>query len=138
MKPDKKTLTGLLVAACILSGIILGATPKKVLKTVRTESQLDSLLSQTLLDAGIPKSAIRIRQVEIDSSFTRKEFLIKVPPAFSKTSFHLNLHHALVDFDLDCPARVVFPEHDMNIYILNRDTIYRTIRLISTQAKADE
>ena len=133
MKPGKKTLTGLLVAACILSGIILAATPKPTLKTIRTEAQLDSLLRQSMLDQGISSSSIRNRVIKIDTSFSRKEYRVEVPPSFSKTSFHLKLHHTLLEYDMDCPARVTFPERDLYIYIANKNTIFRTIRLITSE-----
>lgn len=137
MKPGKKTLTGLLVAACILSGIFLAATPKPSYKSVKTEAQLDSLLTTALWEANIPRKAVRTRVIEMDSSFSRKEFRVEVPSGFSKTSFHLQLHHTLMEVDLDCPARLVFPERDMFIYVVNKGTVFRTIRLITADPQPE-
>ena len=135
MKPGKKTLTGLLAAACILSGIMLAATPSPEIHTLQSEAQLDSLVMVSLQQAGISSGSIRARNVEIDTSFTRKEIRIEVPPGFSKTSYHLDLHRQMMDLNVGCPARVVLPEKDMNIYLTFGGTVHRTLRLITTESK---
>lgn len=131
MKSPKRIITALLLVACILSGIIYAYTPKYIPNNVTTEAQLDSLIRLTLEDANILPAQIRTFNVEIDTSFTRKVYRVRVPSSFSKTSYHLELHKEFYPLGLSTPTRVVFPEQDMNIYIVNDDTIFRTIRLIT-------
>lgn len=133
MNPGKKTLTGMLAAACILSAIMLAVTPSPPHNPLRTEAQLDSLILVSLQDVGIPSRNVRTNTISIDTLFTRKELRVEVPPGFSKTTYHLQLHHALKNTGIDCPARVVLPENTMNIYLTYNGTVHRTIRLITNQ-----
>lgn len=138
MKPGKRILTILLVIACILSAIILTATPPVVEKKIYTHAQLDSLIQLSFTEASIRPDQIRAFDVEIDTSFSRKVYRIRVAPSFSKTSFHLKLHKRFYDLGLDTPTRVVFPERDMNIYFSYNDTIIRTVRLITDKSQVEE
>ena len=75
--------------------------------------------------------------IKVDSNFTRTVYRIPVHPSFSKTTFHYSLHKNLSRFDIESPAKVLFPERDMHIYIYDSGTIKRTIRLITTEPKVD-
>lgn len=131
MKSPKKIITALLLGACILSGIIFVYTPTFVPIKVSTQAELDSLIQLSFEDVGLVSNQIRIYNIEIDTSFSRKVYRVRVPATFSKTSFHLELHKRLHPLGLTTPSRVVFPERDMNIYIENEGTVFRTIRLIT-------
>lgn len=131
MKSGKKIISTLLFLACILSGILLAFTPPYIPNKITTEAELDSLIHLSLNDANIASSQIRTSNVRIDSSFTRKIYRVKVHPSFSKTGFHIQLHKRFFSLGLATPSRVVFPEQDMNIYVVNKETIFRSIRLIS-------
>ncbi|MEQ9265358.1 MAG: hypothetical protein RLN81_09070 [Balneolaceae bacterium] len=137
MKPGKRILAILLVIACILSAIILAATPPVVEKKIYTHSQLDSLIQLSFTEANLRPDQIRSSTVEIDTSFSRKVYRVRVAPSFSKTSFHLMVHKRFYDLGLDTPTRVVFPERDMNIYFSYNDTIIRTIRLITDKSQVE-
>lgn len=131
MKSGRKVVTILLLFACLLSAIILAYTPTYVPSTISTEAEMDSLIQLSFEDADLLRGQIRTFNVEIDSSFSRKVYRVEVPPTFSKTSFHLQLHHLLFPLGLNTPTKVVFPEEDMNIYVEYKGTVFRTIRLIT-------
>lgn len=135
MKSGKRTLTALLVVACILSGIILAATPPVIEKKIYSHSELDSLIQVSFREANIRSDQIRTFNVEIDTAFARKVYRVRVAPSFSKTSFHLTLHKRFYRLGLDTPTKIVFPERDMNIYFSYNDTIIRTIRLITDKSE---
>ena len=127
----KKIISALLLFACVLSGIILAYTPPFVPNKITTNAELDSLVQLSLDEARLLRKQVRVYDVEMDSSFSRKVYRVRVPSTFSKTSFHLDLHERLYPMGFTSPTRVIFPERDMNIYIEHEGTIFRTIRLIT-------
>lgn len=128
-KNGKKLVTVLLVLSCIVSGIILAASPDYKSYRIENTRELDSLLSVHLQDAQIKAEQIRVSGIKIDTIFTRKAYRIEVPSRFSKTLFHVDLHKDLFKYDIQAPAKVHFPSHDMDIYIYDQGTVLRTIRL---------
>lgn len=132
MKFHRKTIiTALLLTACILSGFILAGTPGYKPDYIRTHAELDSLIQHSLKSHNIPDTQVRMFMVRDDSLVHRKVYRVRVSPDFSKTSLHLTLHKQFYDLGFETPARVVFPERDMNIYLSYRGTILRTLRLIT-------
>ena len=137
MSSPKKLITSLLLFACILSGIILAYTPDYIPVKITKIAELDSLIQLSFEDANLETSQIRIYNNKIDD-FNRKLFRVSVPSSFSKTSFHLELHKKFYPFNIKTPARVIFPERDMNIYLEHNGTIFRTIRLVTVDSKPNE
>ncbi|MBO6523832.1 MAG: hypothetical protein JJ971_08410 [Balneolaceae bacterium] len=138
MKSSKKIISVLLLFACILSGIILAYTPSFVPNKITTGAELDSLIQLSLDEANLFNEHIRVYNIEMDSSFSRKVYRVRVPSTFSKTSFHLDLHERLYPMGFTSPTRVVFPERDMNIYVEHEGTIFRTIRMITDNSILNE
>lgn len=138
MKSGKKIITALLLIACVLSGIILAYTPSFVPNKITTGSELDSIIQLSFDEAGLLRNQVRIYNIVIDSSFSRKVYRVRVPSSFSKTSFHLNLHQKFYPLGLTTPSLVIFPERDMNIYIVHEGTVFRTIRLINDDTNPNE
>ncbi|MCP9292346.1 MULTISPECIES: hypothetical protein [Gracilimonas] len=128
-KNGKKLVTVLLVLSCIVSGIILAASPDYKNYQIENARELDSLLNVHIQDAQIKAEQIRVSSIRIDTIFTRKEYRIEVPSRFSKTLFHVDLHKDLFKYDMQAPAKVHFPSHDMDIYIYDQGTVLRSIRL---------
>ena len=128
-KNGKKVVTVLLLLSCVVSGIILAASPE--FKNYRLENtrELDSLLNMHIQNARINADQIRVSSIRVDTLFIRKEYRIEVPSRFSKTLFHVDLHKDLYKYKLEAPAKIDFPSHDMDIYVYNRGTVLRTIRL---------
>lgn len=128
-KNGKKIITLLLVLSCIVSGIILAASPGYKNYRIEDSQQLDSLLNVHIQNARINDNQLRISSIQIDTVFTRKEYRIEVPTRFSKTLFHVHLHKDLIKYDIEAPAKVHFPSRDMDIYVYNEATVLRSIRL---------
>ncbi len=128
-KNGKKLVTVLLVLSCVISGIILAASPDYKNYQIENTRELDSLLNVHIRDAQIKPEHIRVSSIKIDTIFTRKAYRIEVPSRFSKTLFHVDLHKDLFKYDMEAPAKVHFPSHDMDIYIYDQGTVLRTIRL---------
>ncbi len=128
-KNGKKIITVLLVLSCIVSGIILAASPAYHNYSIQNTRQLDSLLNVQIQDSRIFPDQIRVSNIRIDTIFTRKEYRIRVPSGFSKTLFHIDLHKTLNQYEIETPAKINFPSRDMDIYIYNDGTVLRTIRL---------
>jgi len=126
-------ITILLALSCIASAVILGVTPAYNSFDNSYADNLDSLIISTLRDEPSIGTNFRRSNIEIDSTFTRTVFRVPVHPTFSKTMFHYALHKKLTRFKIDSPARVIFPEKDMYIYVYEDGTIKSTIRLITTE-----
>jgi hypothetical protein len=135
-KNGKKLVTVLLVLSCIVSGIILAASPDYKNYQIQSVRELDSLLNVHLQDAQIKAEQIRVSSITVDTIFIRKEYRIEVPSKFSKTLFHVDLHKDLFNYNIEAPAKVHFPSLDMDIYIYDQGTVLRTIRL-STNPELD-
>ncbi len=99
---------------------------------------LNELIETKLIEDPVIGSNYRTYKIEVDSSFTRTVYRVPVPPSFSKTVFHFDLHKSLTDLKLASPAKVLFPEKDMNIYVYDGNTIRSTIRLITTEPQRAE
>lgn len=125
----KKIITVLLALSCIVSGIILAASPSYKNYQIDTPQQLDSLLNIHFQNSLITPSQVRVSTISIDTIFTRKEYRVKVPSQFSKTLFHIDLHKDLNRYKINSPAKVLFPSRDMHIYINKEGTVLRTIHL---------
>ncbi len=134
----KPLITILLLLSCVISAAIFIATPAYSPKYLNLNTGIDSLLQSEFELHLIPKNAVRKYVIPIDSTFTRNVYRVAVPPSFSKTMFHYNLHQKLRRYNIDTPTRVVFPEKDMNIYIYDDKNIRSTIRLITTEPKIDK
>jgi hypothetical protein len=130
---QRPLITILLALSCIASAVILGVTPAYNSFDDNSADNLDSLITSTLRDEPLIGSNFRRYNIQIDSTFTRTVFRVPVHPNFSKTMFHYALHKKLTKFEIDSPARVIFPEKDMYIYIYEDGTIKSTIRLITTE-----
>lgn len=121
----------MLALSCVISGIILAAAPRHEEVYIKNTRQLDSLINDQIFQTEIRSPQIRVFQVPVDSSLYRKVYRIKVPSRFSKTMFHIDLNSALQKYGLETPAKLHFPEGDMDIYVYYDDSIQRTIRLIT-------
>jgi hypothetical protein len=137
MNKGKLLLTGLLLVASLLSGVLLFTIP---ISSSNSITELDELYEQidiAIEEAGLQTNQFRKASIEIDSTFSRSVYRINVPPSFSKTSFHLALHHQLIDHEIYSPAKITFPEENMDIHVVYKNTVFRTIRLITTESIQD-
>lgn len=128
---SKKIITGLLFVSCVISGIILAATPANPAHRIESGQQLDSLINTHLTNEQISPEQLRTSVIRIDTSFVRKDLRIRVPSHFSKTLFHVGLHKDLRPYNIEAPAVIKFPSRDMHIYISHKGTVLRTLRMTS-------
>jgi uncharacterized membrane protein len=128
-KNGKKVITILLVLSCIVSGIILAASPSNEIYRLDNTQQLDSLVNTHIQNSLITQEQVQVSVINIDTIFTRKVYRLRVPSRFSKTMFHINLHKDLNLYKIQAPAKINFPSRDMHIYVYNKGTVLRTIRL---------
>ncbi len=120
-----------------MSVIILAYSPEVKTTDRSTANDIDSLVTSHFEKNPVIGNNYRTYRIDVDTNFTRTVYRVPVPPAFSKTMFHMNLHTSLQKYKIETPARVRFPERDMNIYIHQNGTIRSTIRLITTEPKVE-
>lgn len=131
MKGQKKKslITILLLISCFISGYLLFTTSDEGPKRLRDLSQADSLIRKKLTDFNINEQQIRITTTQIDSNFSRKTYHLALPYQFSKTQFHAELNRIFHNYSVETPAKVIFPEQNVNIHLLYRGTVIRTLSL---------
>lgn len=128
-KKKKRFIVLLLFLSCLISGYLLLKDDGSAPKQLHQFSQADSLLEQEFDQFRISEDQIRVRSVEVDSQFTRKTYEVAVPPGFSKTQLHAELHDNFHPMDVRLPAEIHFPDEDFEIHLMYNGTIFRTVRL---------
>lgn len=119
----------LLLGACLASTLLLIYSSASAIKSLSSIAEAGSLLRNDLETFNISESQIRERTIRIDSANIRKEYLVRVPPGFSKTQLHQEIAHTFSRYRIKTPAKVTFPEKDFSIYLLLDNTVFVTIRL---------
>lgn len=125
----KKLVACLLAVACIIC-ILLLATEKENARSV-SPAKADSLLLQELSAFNIPADKIRWSRVDVDSSFYRINYRIKLPSGVSKTWVHSELSRKLHDINMTTWGKVSFPEKHLKIHVLSDNTILRSISMVT-------
>lgn len=125
----KIVVTTLLALSCVISSVILAASPSHKNYTLDTTEQLDSLLNVHIHNSLITQQQVRVSSIHVDTVLTRKVYRLRVPSKFSKTMFHIRLHKDLNRFNIETPAKIEFPSRDMHIYLYSEGTVFRTIHL---------
>ena len=128
---QRSLLVVLLTLSCIAAVVLLWSVEPVTPKKLQSSSQLDSLITLTLRELNVDDQQVRVRTVEVDSIFSRQNYLVSVAPNFSKTTLHYTLHHYLWDYGVQTFANVSFPERDMKIHLLYNNTIHRSIDIRS-------
>lgn len=119
----------LLAISCVLSIYLLMVVEPVPVHQLTSPQQLDSLINDSFREFSISNSQIRTQNIQIDSIFTRRRYVVEVGPAFSKTSFHYRLHQRLWPFDAKTIGRVEFPDKNLRVHVEYDKTIHRTIYL---------
>ncbi|MEX0685380.1 MAG: hypothetical protein WD267_01565 [Balneolales bacterium] len=123
----KKLIACLLAIACVVSALTLLTDTEEAVSFNAADA--DSLLLRELNIFNIPTEKIRWERIDIDSTFYRKNYKIKLPIGISPTWFHSELSRKLYDYNLDTWANVEFPENTIDIHIMGENTILRSINL---------
>ncbi|HYW35228.1 MAG TPA: hypothetical protein VE868_07470 [Balneolaceae bacterium] len=125
----KKLIAGLLFISCVAATWLLISLPSTQHKHLHSLSQADSLLFVTLSEFHVPKDDVSTRSIKVDSAFTRTVDVVTVPSNFPQTRFHLALKNECSPYQISLPARVIFPEKNLNILFDYHHTIINTVKL---------
>lgn len=125
----KKFIALLLLLACLLSGYMLVRTSEEATKHLQSFAGADSLIELELESFRISDQYIQSANIQIDSSFSRKVYYVDLPSEFSKTQLHAELNNRFHPYGISLPARVTFPEGNMQVHLQYKQTIIRTIVL---------
>lgn len=115
--------------SCFISGFILFSTSDKDTKRLSSQAEADSLIQQQFSSFNISDDQVSVAITRVDSNFSRKTYFVGLPYRFSKTQFHAELNDALHPFGIRTPARVTFPQKNIDIQLSYRETVIRTISL---------
>jgi hypothetical protein len=126
----KQLIAALLLISCLACAWLLFLMPSKKHHRLQHLSQADSLVLGTLSKFGIPEKQISVRSRRVDSSFTRKVYVVSVPPYFPKIRFHTALKGRFTGYGISLPARIIFPDKDIDIQLYYRNTVIRTIKMV--------
>lgn len=131
MKEQKKKrlIAILLLVSCFISGYMLFATSEGGTKRLQNLAQADSLILDELADFNVNEQQIQTSTTRVDSHFSRKTYLVGVPYQFSKTQFHAELNNSLYQYSIQTPAKVTFPEENVNIHLAYKGNIIRSVSL---------
>jgi|GEM_PF-1224411 len=127
---DKKGWIVLLLVICtFLAGALHVQLDPSQSKKLTSTAQLDSLITQTIFDFRLQPEQVRVQTIQHDSLFHRKIYTLRVPPGFSKTTFHLHLNTRLYPLNVTTYGSVEFPERNLELKIVYSQTLHRTIRI---------
>ena len=125
----KYLIVALLLGACTASIFLLLSVSDSATKTLNHIAQADSLIRRDLNIFNISGSQIRDRTIEVTDTYSRKVYDVRVPPGFSKTHLHQELHETFYGYGISAPAHVVFPDKDFHIQLVDNSTVFATIRV---------
>ncbi len=127
-KYKKKTVAAvLLFFSCIAAVLLLWKAEPPQRTLISSPAQIDSLISLTFNEFLVPQSYIRIRSVQVDSTFSRDIYSIRVPRDFSKTSFHYQLHQELLPYNAKTIGQVEFPDRNLRIHVIVNNKVHRSL-----------
>ncbi|MEO1021736.1 MAG: hypothetical protein AAFW89_04280 [Bacteroidota bacterium] len=119
----------LLLIACLICSVLLVLPTQVTHKKAISHTQLDSLIVRSLYLADIAPSSISEYVVQVDSTFSRSVFRVKVPQDFHSTSFHLILREKLKPYPVSTQAKIRFPENETTIFLYVEPTVIRSIQI---------
>jgi hypothetical protein len=127
---NKKYLIAvLLLAACSTSMVLLVYLSAAPVKKLENLAEADSLIQRDLRTFNISSQQISAQNISINEQNTRKLYEVNLPPDFSKTQLHQEIHSTFYEYGISSPARVTFPEKNYHIYLMANNTIFATIQL---------
>ncbi|NGP77109.1 hypothetical protein G3570_10725 [Balneolaceae bacterium YR4-1] len=125
----KYLIVFLLFGTCLASAFLLLQSTEFRSKTLTNLAEADSLLNNSFRTFNISENQVREDFVEVDSVNKRKLYRVRVPDGFSKTQLHYEIHNTFKDYSVDSPTRVIFPDKDFHIHLLNNQTVFATVKL---------
>jgi len=128
-RTKKRYIAVLLFISCTISLFLLVFTDHPIPENISSVAQADSLIANSIDKFNIPASQVEVSSIAVDSMLTRKTYRVSLPPGFSKTQLHYELHRELYPYRIATPAEVLFPHKDFRIHLVIRETVIRTIKL---------
>ncbi|MFO8029061.1 MAG: hypothetical protein R6U28_04300 [Cyclonatronaceae bacterium] len=125
----KKILLVLLAASCLLAFVMLLLPPDNPPRPLPRISLADSLILDELTRFHIGEEHIRTFEYEINEDFTRKRYVVTVPPGISQTHLHAELNRKFRTYKVRTIGFVNVPERETQVMILFEDTIIRSLEL---------
>lgn len=125
----KKWIVLLLSVSCLAVVLLHISEEPPPVRTLSHSSMADSLLTVAFNEAGIPGNRISSRQIEIDSTLSRRIYSVELPPGMSATKWHYDLQKILGPYGLRTPSKVTFPEMTLNIHLTYGTNVIRTVTL---------
>lgn len=136
-RPSKKRLIAVLMfVCCVASTILLVSIHTDKSKTLSGLTEADSLLQLAFQKYNFKKDQITSWTTTVDSSFTRKNYVISVKPNFPQTRFHTTIRKQFYPYHIKTPAQVIFPKKDLHFLVVYHQTIIATVNL-KTHVKKD-
>ncbi len=126
---QKKILLGLLAGSCLVVFLTLVFYPADEHSPLQHLSQADSLIQEELSRFRVPSDRIRTINYPVTDDFTRKRYIVLLPPGVSKTHFHSELNRKLHPYRVETVGFADVPEGEVNVLILFENKIIRTIEL---------
>ena len=99
------------------------------IRYLNSYAEADSLLKKNLQTFNISDRQVSTKVVQLDSLNKRKVYHVRVPAGFSKTQLHHEIHQTFFEYNVNTPAKVVFPEKDFHIQLIKNNTVFTTIKL---------
>ena len=134
----KKIITALLALSCLISGLLLLFMEAPSQQAYKNLDDIDDIIFEELEAFNVTRDQIRIRTVEIDSTFSRKTFIFALHPSYSKTLIHQQIHAQLYALEIDTPAKVNMREDELSIYLYSNNTVFRTIHILTDNSTDEE
>jgi len=125
----KKILLGMLAASCVAVFSLLILHPGEQRTSLRSFSQADSLIIHELNRFRVGPDRIRTFQYPVTEDFTRKRYVVSLPPGVSQTHLHAELNRKMGSYRVQTVGYVNVPERELRVLILFDNKIIRTLEL---------
>ncbi len=125
----KKILLGMLAASSLAVFLLLILHPGEQRTSLKSFSQADSLIIHELNRFRVGPDRIRTIEYPVTEDFTRKRYVVSLPPGVSQTHLHAELNRNLGGYRVQTMGYVNVPEREMRLLILFDNKIIRTLEL---------
>ncbi len=134
---QKKLLLGLLAGSCIAVFLALLFYSVEERAPLQHLSQADSLILGELARFHVSGDLVRTIDYPVTDHFTRKRYVVTLPPGVSHTHLHSELNQKFYRYRVETVGFVNVPEREMRVLILFDDKIIRTLELRTESGRSD-
>lgn len=125
----KKWAAGLLAGACLASALLLLLSFDEHRARYIQPGVADSMLVQEFQTFNLQADKISSREIQADTTFTRRSYHVQLPLDLSQTYFHMSLASSLQPYGMDTWATVDVPGNTMVVHVLQNETLIRSLHL---------